>query len=234
MKYDAEHLEDLAISLNDPAVREEYKRPYDNYHCAFVPSVLGGLLVHLGNIVYGNSPSYLKFRAVEVIARVPYHSWDAAVFTLLTLFYRNADKALSLGKTSRFARLAQDNETMHVVSISEIVVQEAKANVLIHTIIPMLFAFFYFWASYILYLVKPRYSLQLNYLFENHAFEQYSRFLEDREHELKNKKVDSEYLRWYGRQVTSRYELFSLIRNDEIIHRNRSIRELEELEAHYA
>lgn len=234
MKYDTEHLEALAISLNDPVALEEYKRPYDNYHCSFVPRVLGGLLVHLGNIVYGHAPSYLKFRAVEVIARVPYHSWDSAVFTLLTFFYRNADKALALGETSRFARLAQDNETMHVVAISEIAMREAKANVIIHTIIPMIFAFFYFWASYILYLVKPRYSLELNYLFESHAFEQYSRFLEEREHELKHKKVESAYLIWYGRNVTNQYELFSLIRNDEIIHRNRSIRELEELESHHA
>jgi hypothetical protein len=234
MKYDTEHLEDLAISLNDSAVREEYKRPYDNYHCAFVPRMLGRFIVFAGNTVFGHRPSYLKFRAVEVIARVPYHSWESAVFTLLTLFYRNADKALELGKTSRFARLAQDNETMHVVVISELAAKEEKANAIIHTFIPMLFAFFYFWASYILYLIKPRYSLELNYLFESHAYEQYSRFLQEREHELKHKKVESEYLRWYGRHVTSQYELFSLIRNDEIIHRNRSIRELEELESHHA
>jgi hypothetical protein len=231
MEYDEQHLEDLAISLNDDLVREEYKKPYDGHHCALVPRLLGGLIVVAGNVVFGNKPSYLKFRAVEVIARVPYHSWDAAVFTLLTTCYRNANKALELGHTSRFARMAQDNETMHVVVISELASKEERANPIIHTLIPMLFAFFYFWMSYILYLVKPRYSLELNYLFESHAFEQYSLFLEQQGEKMKQKPVDSAYLRWYGRQAKNHFELFSLIRNDELIHRNRSIRELDEIEA---
>lgn len=228
MEYDAAHLEDLAISLNDPEAREEYKKPYDGYRCSFIPRMLGSFLVHMGNTVYGHKPSYLKFRAVEVIARVPYHSWDSAVFTHLTLCYRNTRRALELGKTSRYARMAQDNETMHVVVISEIANHE-KASFIVHTLIPMLFAGFYFWTSYFLYLAKPRYSLELNYLFESHAYEQYSRFLAENEHELKRKPVESEYLRWYGREAASEYDLFSLIRNDELIHRNRSIREIEAL-----
>ncbi|RNJ51365.1 alternative oxidase [Methylocystis hirsuta] len=228
MEYDEQHLEALAVSLNDPKVREEYKAPYDGHKCSFVPRFLGGFIVMAGNIVFGDTPSYLKFRAVEVIARVPYHSWDSAAFTILTTCYSNAAKALELGHTSRFARMAQDNETMHVVVISELSAQEEQANVIIHTVIPMLFAFFYYWMSYVLYLLKPRYSMELNYLFESHAFEQYSLFLEQREHDLKRKPVDSEYLRWYGRHAKSHYELFELIRNDELIHRNRSIREIEE------
>ncbi len=228
MEYDEQHLEALALSLNDPVVREEYKRPYDDYRCSLLPRLLGGFIVVAGNLVFGRRPTYLKFRAVEVIARVPYHSWDAAAFTLLTAFYRNATKALALGRTSRFSRMAQDNETMHVVVISELAQREERANTLIHTVIPMLFAFFYLWVSYVMYLLKPRYSMELNYLFESHAYEQYSRFLAEREEELKHKLVDSEYLRWYGREVRTHYELFELIRNDELIHRNRSIREIVE------
>lgn len=67
----------------------------------------------------------------------------------------------------------------------------------------------------------------MNYLFEQHAFDQYSRFLELYGDELKKKPVESSFLRFYGRNPKNEYELFRSIRNDEIIHRNRSIREIE-------
>lgn len=228
MEYDEQHLEQLSVSLNDKKLRAEYKKPYDNYQCSLLPRFLGGFIVMAGNIVFGDAPSYLKFRAVEVIARVPYHSWDAAAFTLMTACYQDSKRALALAHTSRFARMAQDNETMHVVVISEIAAQEGQANFFIHTLIPLLFAGFYYWMSYLMYLIRPRYSMELNYLFESHAFEQYSLFLEQQGKEMKKKPVDSEYLRWYGREAHSQYELFELIRNDELIHRNRSIREIVE------
>lgn len=223
-------LEALVKELNDDARLLEYKKPYDNYKTSWFPRMLGTFLVWSGNLVYGKKPSYLKFRAVEVIARVPYHSWESATYTMLTMFYRNEHRAIELSCSSRFARIAQDNETMHVVVISHLARKEQKANFIIHTLIPLLFAFFYFWASYVLYLIKPRYSLELNYLFENHAFEQYSWFIRENEEELKKKSAECEFLQWYGREVLNQYELFRSIRNDEIIHRNRSIREIEMLE----
>jgi len=222
-------MEALNQSLNDPKVLEEYAKPYDDYRPRLLPRIFGHILVWCGNTVYGRTPSYLKFRAVEVIARVPYHSWDSAAFTFLTMFYQNEEKAMSLAKLSRFARLAADNETMHVVVISALASAEQKANVLVHTIIPMLFAFFYFWVAYWLYIFNPRDAFELNYLFESHAFEQYSLFLEQNAEELKNKPMTSKYLKWYGRTPTNQYEFFKSVKNDEIIHRNKSIEEIEKL-----
>ncbi len=226
MEHDAHHSEEFVLALNDDETREAYKKLHDDYPCATTPRLLGGFFVLAGNVVFGHNPSYLKFRAIEVIARVPYHSWDSAFFTLLTTSYRNANKAQELGRKMRFSRMAQDNETMHVVVISELAEKEESANFIIHTAIPMLFAFGYFWLSYLLYLTKPRYALELNYCIESHAYAQYTLFLEQKGTALKYKAVDSAYLRWYGRNVTSQYELFRLIRNDELIHRNRSIEEL--------
>ena len=219
-------LEKLNEALNDEQVLADYKRPFDNYHASVFPRMLGNLLVWCGNTVYGEAPSYLKFRAVEVIARVPYQSWDSAAYTLLTLFYCDEKKALKLSNLAKYARVAQDNETMHVVVISTLAAQEAKAGTIRHTLIPMLFAFFYFWMSYLLFLIKPRYSYELNYLFESHAFEQYDRFLKLQGPELKKKPISSEFLEWYGRHPRTQYEFFLSVRNDEIIHRNTSIEEI--------
>jgi hypothetical protein len=219
-------LEQLGIELNDPEVRRAYKEPLDGYRVSFMPRVLGGLLVFLGNTVYGKKPSYLKFRAVEVIARVPYHSWASAAYTLLTVFYGNEEKALALAQVSTFAQIAQENETMHVVVISKLACLEQRPNVLVHTWIPMFFAFFYFWASYILYLINRRYSLELNYCFESHAYAQYDQFLRENEDMLRTKPIESTFLTWYGRHPRSQYEFFESVRNDELIHRNVSIHEI--------
>lgn len=220
-------LEQLNETLNDPQALADYKRPYDGYQPSALPRALGHFLVFCGNLVYGREPSYLKFRSVEVIARVPYQSWSSAAYTLLTMFYRDEKKAIALSNATKYARVAQDNETMHVVVISQLAKSEEKAGFIRHTLIPMFFAFFYFWMSYVLYLIKPRYSYELNYMFENHAFEQYDRFLEKRGEELKQKKIESDFLVWYGRNPRSQYEFFRSIRNDEIIHRNTSLKEID-------
>ncbi len=227
MEYHDKALEDLNTKLNDPEVLQEYKRPYDDYKPHFLPRILGRLLVGCANVVYGKEPSYLKFRAIEVIARVPYHSWDSAAFTFLTMFYRNEEKAMRLSALAKFARIAKDNETMHVVVISTLAKEVQKANVFLHTVIPMIFAFLYFWIAYWLYLLNARYAFELNYLFEAHAFEQYDRFLRANEEELKKKPIHSAYLEWYGRDSKNQYDFFRSVRNDEIIHRNKSIQEIE-------
>lgn len=220
-----EEAEQLIESLNDEATLAAYKEPLDGYRPSLLPRILGGTLVSCGNLIYGK-PSYLKFRAVEVIARVPYHSWSSAIFTLLTLFYSDEQRALKLSTIGRFAQFAADNETMHVVVVSDLARKEEPAGFIRYTLIPMLFAFFYFWFSYFLYLICPRWSLETNYLFEQHAFDQYSLFLEENAALLKSKPIESEFLAWYGRHPRSQYEFFRSVRNDELVHRNRSICEI--------
>ena len=221
-------LETLNVQLNDPEQREAYKQPYDNYKPGILPSLLVQLLVLCSNVLHGREPSYLKFRAVEIIARVPYHAWSSATFTLLTLCFTDEQVALRLSKTSQYAGIASDNETMHVVVISQLAKHEERVSPIRHTLIPMLFAFFYFWSSYWLYLIRPRWSLELNFLFESHAFAQYDKFLQTRGDELRQKPLVSDFLNWYGRHQTNQYDFFQSVRNDELIHRNQSLQEIDE------
>jgi hypothetical protein len=219
--------EALVQALNDDAVRNEYAAPYDNYKPMLVPRILGWILVTAGNTVYGHRPSYGKFKAVEVIARIPYQSWEVAAYTILTGFYGDEARAIKLAKTSGFSRQAQDNETMHVVVITQITKRLKCTGFFQHMLIPLLFAFFYFWAAWVLYMVSRKAALELNYLFESHAYDQYSKFLHLHEARLKDTPVTSDFLTFYGRKCHTEYELFQSIRNDELIHRNRSIREFE-------
>lgn len=226
MNEEFEEYEALVKTLNDPALRAEYARPFDDYRPGFIARFLGNILVTSGNLVYGKHPSYAKFKAVEVIARIPYQSWEVASYTLLTALYSNEKKAMELCKTNAFARMSQDNETMHVVVISQIVCRRHEQGFFRHTLIPLVFAFFYFCATFLLYVFSRKSSLELNYLFECHAYAQYSEFVEREAERLKHTLVTSEFLEFYGRHVHTEYELFESIRNDELIHRNRSIREI--------
>lgn len=217
--------EELVVVLQDDQARDNYQRTCDDAHVSLLPRLLGTFLIWSGNALYGKKPSYLKFRAVEIIARVPYHSWAAVAHTLLTLFYWDEKRALTLCEDNNFARLSQENETMHVIVISKLAREEGiRANFLVHSVIPMAFAFFYYWASYLLYLVNSKWSLQLNYLFENHAYHQYDQFLKTEGEALRGKLVSSDFLLWYGRDPLSQYEFFESVRNDELIHRNKSIK----------
>lgn len=218
-----EEFEMLVKKLNTPSELARTKSKYDKYPVSFLPKIMGWMLVHGGSLVYGRAPTYLKFRAVEVIARVPYHSWQAVGFVFLTLFYTNEARALSLAKTEDFARIAQDNETMHVVVISALAKQEQKSGFIRDTLIPLIFATFYFFSSVLLYIVCKRWSFELNYMFEQHAFDQYQLFLAQHEQELKKKPIHSAFLEWYGRHPANQYEFFLSVRNDELIHRNSSI-----------
>lgn len=226
MQEDPREHEDLARELNDAHLREEYARPFNDYKVGIVPKIFGGILVGFGNLVYGKRPSYAKFKAIEVVARIPYQSWEVAAYTILSAMYGNEKRAIELTKLSAFARMAHDNETMHVVVMTQIAKKHRCVGIFRHMVIPLVFAFFYFWAVYVLYLFSRRAGLELNYLFESHAYAQYSQFLNDNEAELRHAPLMSDFLHFYGRNVRTEYEFFELVRNDELVHRNRSIREI--------
>jgi hypothetical protein len=161
--------EALNRQLLDPVLRADYARAYDNYQPGRTARILGSIFVGFGDLVYGKRPTYEKFKAIEIVARIPYQSWEVASFTLLTALYSNEQKAIELSRTSTFSRMALDNETLHVVVMSQLVKKYGHTGLIRHTLIPIAFSFFYFWAIFILYFISRRSSLELNYLFESHA-----------------------------------------------------------------
>lgn len=217
----SEH-EALVASLLDEETLEAYKGRHDGFRIGGTARFLGGLLVTCGDVLYGKEPSYGKFKAIEVIARIPYQSWEVVGYMLLTLFYSDEQRAVRLAKTLRFGRFSQDNETMHVVVLSQLARRYGQYGFLRYTLVPLLFSFFYFASSFLLYLASPRRALELNYVFEDHAFAQYGRFIDRHEEALKARQIQSEFLNFYGRRAATEYDLFRTIRCDEIIHRNLS------------
>jgi ubiquinol oxidase len=222
--------EALVAKLKDPVELAAYAKECDDYRPGFLARVLGAVLVGAGNLVYGTKPSYEKFKAVEVIARIPYQSWEAVAYTYLTAFYGDEGRAIRLSRLLPFARHAQDNETMHVVVITHLVKQYHRNSFIRHTLVPLVFSFFYYWAIWLLSLIDRRVAFELNYIFESHAFHQYTEFLEREGERMKSAPIASPFLTFYGREVENEYDLFESIRLDEIIHRNASVEMIKELD----
>lgn len=219
--------EELVKALQEPENRQKYQEASEHYQVHWLPKILGETLVALGNFVYGSRPSYGKFKAIEVVARIPYQSWEVASYMLLTFCYASEKKAIALAKTSYFSRCAQDNETLHVIVISQLAKKHGQDTFLLHTVLPIIVSFCYFAVSFLLFLICPRYSFQLNYVFECHAFLQYQRFLEERRDTLHKEPILSDFLAFYGRYPRSEYEFFTGVMTDELIHRHQSYREAE-------
>ena len=213
------HLEDEEYHLH-------HKKKYDSYRVSLIAKVFGGSLISFLNLCYGTKPTYQKFKAIEVVARIPYQTWEMASYWLMTFFFTNQEKAVALTRHSDFGKIGQDNETMHVVVISQLCKEEGKGNVVWHTFLPVIVSHFYFVFSYILFFLNKKFSYELNYLFESHAYAQYDEFINTYKKELLHKPINNKYLEYYGRTCKTQYDFFKSVRNDELIHRNNSIDEI--------
>ncbi|MEK7063826.1 MAG: alternative oxidase [Patescibacteria group bacterium] len=222
--------EELVAKLRDGEALRAYMADCDGYRPGLLARMLGGMLVGIGSLLYGTKPSYEKFKAIEVIARIPYQSWEAVAYTLLTLFYSDEHRAIKLSKVLPFARHAQDNETMHVVVVSQLVKQRGHNGFIRHTLIPLVFSFFYYWLVWCISMFERKVAFEVNYIFEQHAFDQYTEFMRENQALLEGRRVTSDFLKFYGRSVQNEYELFDTIRIDEAIHRNCSLEMVRELE----
>jgi hypothetical protein len=224
MTYQKKH-EELVQALFETETFETYRENNARLEVGALPRFLGAILVTTGNFLYGAKPSYGKFKALEIVARIPYQSWEVATYMLLTLFFSDEQKAIRLSEASYFTRVAQDNETMHVVLMAGLAKKYQEDRFWLHTAIPVVFSTVYSLSIFLLFMLHRRSAYELNYLFESHAFDQYQCFLDQEGDRLKLAPLQSEFLQFYGRHAKNEYELFLSIRNDELIHRNQSITE---------
>ncbi len=218
--------EALLQQLQDGNKLKIYKEAYDGLPTGFFPRFFARILFGSMDLVYGKKPHLAKFKVLEVIARVPYQSWEFVNYLITTHFYMNEHKAIECALRGDEGKFAQDNETMHVVVISQICKQEKVGNWVMHTLAPVLVSYVYFMISTLLYFFDRRHSYQLNYLFENHAYNEYEKFIREHSETLKQKPARCAFLDFYGRECANQLELFESIKNDEIIHRNESAVEM--------
>ena len=179
------------------------------------------------DLLYGRRGNVSKYRVLEVVARVPYQTWETLSYKRITYSHRNVGLARRIwGRILEF-RAQQDNEQWHLLIMSELVDRSGKREGFLRfRVLPHLIAFGYWHFSWLLYAIKPGWSHRLNADFEDHAEHEYAEFVRDNP-ELETMPWDSVLCAEYG-TYDSVADLFRQISHDERCHKRESEEHLAE------
>ena len=83
--------------------------------------LLAAILFRSMDIFYGHEKSLSKFKVLEVIARVPYQSWEHVAYIAMTHTYAKPDFARRIFEFVKESRRQQDNEQWHLLILEELV-----------------------------------------------------------------------------------------------------------------
>ena len=130
------------------------------------------------DLLYGRKGSLRKYRVLEIVARVPYQTWETMSYKRITRVHRDAGLARRVWDRALAFRTQQDNEQWHLLIMSELVASSGqREGRLRFRLMPRLIAFGYWHFCWALYAVKPAWSHRLNADFEDHAEHEYAEFV---------------------------------------------------------
>lgn len=184
--------------------------------------ILARLLFIAMDLVYGRKRTFSKFKVLELIARVPYQSWENVAYIAITHMYAQRDFARRVFDRVKEAREAQDNEMWHLLILEELThARGIKENVLLYRILPQVIAFTYYHICWLLYVIKPSWSYLLNAHFEDHAEHEYMEFVAENpqfESEPFKSLFEEDYA--FSESVA---DIFRQIGHDERMHKEESL-----------
>jgi hypothetical protein len=174
------------------------------------------------DILYGRKRTLSKFKVLEIVARVPYQAWENVAYIAITHTHAKLALARRIVDRVHESRLHQDNEQWHLLILEELIgKKKIREGFLWHWLIPQIMAFVYYNISWLLYVVRPRWSYMLNVHFEDHAEHEYMEFVAEN-FSLESEPFDSMFVDDYGR-FASLADLFRQIGYDERIHKQESL-----------
>ena len=180
------------------------------------------LLFIVMDLVYGRRRTLSKFKVLEVIARVPYQSWEHVAYIAMTHMYGKPHFVRRIFEFVKESRMQQDNEQWHLLILEEMVqTQNVKEHFFLYRFVPQLIAFLYYHLSWLLYVVKPAWSYGLNADFEDHAEHEYMEFVKENP-DFERKPFESDFKEDYG-VFANLGDLFRRIALDERLHKEESL-----------
>ena len=185
-------------------------------------------LLFLGmDVLYGRKRTLSKFKVLEVIARVPYQAWQHVAYIAITHKYEEPAFARRISEFASESRHAQDNEQWHLLMLAEMIKEQGlEEGFLRYRLLPQVIALFYYHVSWLLYVIHPRWSYQLNAHFEDHAEHEYMEFVRENP-ELEEASFKSAFEGDYG-SFASQADLFRRIGLDEREHKEDSLARMEQ------
>ena len=188
--------------------------------------LLARLLFVSMDILYGRRKTLAKFRVLEIIARMPYQAWENVAYIAITHAHADPAFARRIFEWVRESRSQQDNEQWHLLILEEL---KNKSGIREHffyrTLMPQAIAFVYYNISWLLYVIRPKWSYLLNAHFEDHAEHEYMKYVAENP-ALEQVPFESAFAADYGR-FASLADLFRQIGYDERVHKLESLARLD-------
>ena len=189
--------------------------------------LLARLLFLTMDASYGRKRTLSKFKVLEVVARVPYQSWEHVAYIAMTHTHGEPHLARRIFDFISESRHQQDNEQWHLLILEELIhARGRREGFLRFRLLPQFIAFAYYHVSWLLYVLNPGWSYRLNAHFEDHAEHEYMEFVRDNS-ALDQTPFESVFEKDYG-SFASQGDLLRRIGLDERQHKEESLARMEQ------
>ncbi|MCK9419970.1 MAG: hypothetical protein M0R70_11390 [Nitrospirae bacterium] len=173
------------------------------------------------DLITGKKTTLPKVKLIEILASIPYRSWETRQYARMTRRYRDRALVHEAGRIMMWSREAQDNEYWHLLVANEKMKEDGiKDPWYLYTPIPLLMAGFYAVLTRLMALISIRRAFLFNAEFEDHAEHVYAQFVEEHP-EWEQQPVNNEQVKERGALLTWA-DVFRRIGLDERDHMNMS------------
>jgi ubiquinol oxidase len=188
-------------------------------------------LFALLDVIYGKPRTLSKFKVLELVARVPYQSWEQVAYIAITHVHDKTGLARRIHDRVVESRAQQDNEQWHLLLLEELITGSGERESRLKFYwIPQAIAFAYYQLSWLLYVTRPAMSYRLNADFEDHAEHEYM-ILVSEHPEWEAEPYRSSFAADYG-PFESLADMFRQIGYDERVHKEESVVRMREPRFH--
>jgi ubiquinol oxidase len=173
------------------------------------------------DLIAGKKITLAKAKLIEMLASIPYRSWEIHQYARMTRCYRNQEVVKEAVEIMTWSREAQDNEYWHLTVINEKMKEDGEKDPwYLFSLIPSVMVGVYIVLTRVMALVSIKRAFLFNAEFEDHAEHVYAQFVEQHP-EWAKQPVTNEKVKEYG-DLSSWADVFMRIGLDERDHMNNS------------
>ena len=175
----------------------------------------------LMDLITGKKTTLAKAKLIEMLASIPYRSWEIRQYARMTRCYRKQELITQARKIVTWGREAQDNEYWHLLVINEKMKEDGETDPwYLLPVIPLIMVTTYVVLTRVMALVSIKRAFLFNAEFEDHAEHVYAQFVEEHP-EWEEQPVTNDKVKEYG-DLPTWADVFRRIGLDERDHMNSS------------
>ena len=173
------------------------------------------------DMLTGKKTTLAKAKLIEMLAGIPYRSWEIRQYARMTRGYHNEQLVREAQSIMVWGRQAQDNEYWHLRVINEKMKEDGiKDPWYLFWPVPFIMVGVYDVLTRVMALISIRGAFLFNAQFEDHAEHVYAQFVEEHP-EWETQPVTNEKVKEYG-DLSTWADVFRRIGLDERDHMNTS------------